>query len=275
MHILKTETQQTYYIMTPTEIIRNCAFCNCQFKALRPTATYCSNSCRTKANNQRRENEKIEAGKAAEQAIIDEAKRKAAETRKEKKTQKEANRVNEKRLADIDFEIQAEKAAFESTEKKRVINSIVSTLRVNAEAKDKQIQEADERKKKDKQMKRDKDMKEAVDRADKIGKGLAEFIKDLSKTGKETENASKNPKLFDPPTHPQKQVNFLPPTDPHSNNTELKSIDPQIPDSLNGPFNNKKPGITSPMGPGTPNQGRKVSIIKTIADDILDSLNIF
>ncbi|MFA5970784.1 MAG: hypothetical protein WC780_00425 [Lentimicrobiaceae bacterium] len=261
--------------MKKPEITKTCSFCKDLFTASRPTAKFCSNSCRTKANTQRRENEKIEAEKAAEQAIIDKEKRKAAETRKTKKAQKEADLVATKRLADIEREIQAEIDAYESAVKARGINSIVSMLQINAEAKEKQLQEVEERKKKEQKIKHYKEMKEARERGDLIRKGLVEIFTALSKTDNETGNASKNPNLSVPFTHPQKQVNLLPTIDPHPNNAELKSIDPPIPGSLNGPFSANKPGMSSTIGKGTPNPSRNEPIIKTIAEDILDALNIF
>jgi len=61
--------------MLKTEIIKNCEFCGDEITVTNPKAKYCGNSCKTKANLQRRENEQIEAENARKKAEFDEANR--------------------------------------------------------------------------------------------------------------------------------------------------------------------------------------------------------
>lgn len=137
--------------MKTIEIFKNCEFCDTEFPTSRSTAKFCSNTCRTKANNQRRENEKIEAQKAIEQAEKDELKRKASEDRKIKKAEKAAASAEKQRIDEQKIQDQKDKEAADLVEKQRIADEAIEKQRLK--------KEADE-----KQRKADKELKDKVDK---------------------------------------------------------------------------------------------------------------
>lgn len=112
--------------MKKPELIKSCAFCNDQFVASRPTATYCSNSCRTKANNRRRLDEQVKADLEAKQKQDEELLSQIAFAKQLKREQKaELKRLEQEMQYEIGLQaqeakrIQDEQDAAELAEKKR------------------------------------------------------------------------------------------------------------------------------------------------------------
>lgn len=255
--------------------IMKCNFCGNEFDSIRSTAKYCSNSCRTKANDQRREKERIEAEKAEELAKIAEQKRIAAEKRKIKKDKKAAELYEAKLLADIELEIQAYIDAFESEEKVKGINSIVDLLHVNAEAREKQQKKEDIRRRNMEIFTKIEEKMKEEKRIKSKGKALAEIIFALSNPGIELENESKKAKSFGALNSTQKPFNQLIPTNQQSGITELKSNEPPLPGGINGSIGMKVPGITTSSRQEIPAPPKNQSTIGSIADDILSTIHIF
>jgi hypothetical protein len=232
--------------MKKLEIIKFCAFCSDQFITSRPTASYCCNSCRTKACVQRKLNEQVKADLEAQRKLAEEHLKQKADARRLKREQKaELNREKQEEQAakdrrDADAKsIQDEIDAFETTKKNRLINSIVEMLQINAEAKEKQLLADKQRKKDDDIIRIEKEMKKAKERGEMIGKGFAEIIKNLS--------------------------NLI-------NNTGNKTIQPGTsvtPTLLPKPEMQFQPGQTTLRAPATN------PVRKSIAEDILDQLKIF
>jgi len=261
--------------MSDLKVTKNCEFCDIEFSAIRQTAKFCSNSCRTKANVQRRENEKIETQKAENQAVIEQSKRAVAEARKFKKAEKEAELTKAKRLAEIEIEIQAEIDAFESAEKNRIINSLIEKLRVKIEAREKQLQEEEGCKKAEEKFIRDKKLRDDGIRAEMIGKGIAEMLNSFSNRNKLSENALTKP---DPnyPSHllkkPGRSLLPIAPTVKINNIKPVNLMTLEGIDELSISVNEKmKPPMkqTIPAPPAN-NQGHK-----SIVDNILDMTIFF
>ena len=261
--------------MSDLRINKKCEFCDIEFSAIRPTAKFCSNTCRTKANVQRRENEKIETQKAEKQAVIEQAKRAVAEARKLKKAEKDAELTKAKRLAELEIEIQAEIDAFESAEKKRIINSIMEKLRIKLEAREKQLQEEEGRKKAEEKFIRDKKMRDDGIRAEMIGKGIAEILNSFSNRNKLSENALTKP---DPnyPSHmlkkPGRSLQPIAPTVKSNNTKPVNLMTLEGIDELSISANEKMrpPKKQTLPAPPANNQGHK-----SIVDNILDMTKFF
>jgi hypothetical protein len=258
--------------MKKPEIIKFCAFCKDQFIASKPSATYCSNSCRTKANNQRRENEKNEAETARIQAEIDQAKHEAKEARKLKKANKVAELADAKHLADIELEIQAEIKAYELSEKNRGINSIVGMLLVNAEARETKCLVKDELKKQMNKIKLDSEMKKKRERDEEIIKAIIEMFNNPGTPNKEPDNTSKKQNDIIQPHQPQEPGDSLFPEKPNSTNAELKSNDLPSLEGMNRPGSSNRQVVTphnENIKPAPPNnEPGKVNIAGNIIDMI-------
>ena len=165
--------------MKKPELIKSCAFCNDQFVASRPTATYCSNSCRTKANNLRRDSERIEAEKIEELAKIAEAKNKAAEARKIKKAEKEAKVSEEKLLEELRLQKQQEQEAAEIADKNRLANALLEQQKFMKVENVRERLEKIARKKEADREKYEKELQMARRRGEFWGNVLVEILKKI------------------------------------------------------------------------------------------------
>lgn len=166
--------------MLNNQINKYCELCGNEFTSIRPNAKFCSNSCRTKANNQRRDAESKEAEYAKKRAEIEDAKRIASDTRKLKKAKEDANIAKAKHLAEIELEIQAEIDAYELSVKKQKINSIVEMLLAKAEADAWKLKRAELRKMMEDNTKKYKEMREAKAQEERLGKLIAGIFYDLA-----------------------------------------------------------------------------------------------
>lgn len=163
--------------MTPTEIIRNCAFCSCEFKAVRPTATYCSNSCRTKANIKRRLDERATADQETERMQEQDRLQKIVAAKRLKREQKaELQRQVQEKLDEIAKQaketkrIQDEQEAAALAEKTHKDEEDRQILKEKQEADEKQRRENKVRRKNLKKKRNDRDIEKK--RNIMVGKGL-------------------------------------------------------------------------------------------------------
>jgi flagellar biosynthesis GTPase FlhF len=89
--------------MIKPEIIKYCAYCNDRFSASRPTATYCSNTCRTKACLKRKQEEQAKADQEAERLKeLDRLRQIADEKRKKREQKAELKRQEQEKQAEKD-----------------------------------------------------------------------------------------------------------------------------------------------------------------------------
>lgn len=79
-------------------ITRNCNHCGYEYTAEQTTSKYCSDSCKTLANRQRRKNEEIAERQQQEQAMQEEEKRQAEELDRQRKEKIEAEQAETKKI---------------------------------------------------------------------------------------------------------------------------------------------------------------------------------
>jgi hypothetical protein len=130
--------------MKKPEIIKFCAFCNDQFIASKPVATYCCNSCRTKACVQRKRNEQVKADQEAKRLKDQDRLLQIADARRLKREQKaELKRVEKEKQAEKDRQ---EIIAKQNQEEQKA-SALAEQIRKDAEdqKKIKEKQEADEK----------------------------------------------------------------------------------------------------------------------------------
>jgi hypothetical protein len=165
--------------MTIVEVLKICEFCGTKFVSKRTTAKFCSNTCRTKANNLRRDSERIEAEKIEELAKIAEAKNKAAEARKIKIAEKEAKVSEEKLLEELRLQKQQDQEAADIAEKNRLANAFLEQQKFIKSENEREMLEKIAQKKKADMEKRDKEMQMAKRRGEFWGNVLIEIFKKI------------------------------------------------------------------------------------------------
>jgi hypothetical protein len=253
---------------------KQCKYCGKDFDASKDSALYCSNSCRTRANNVRRETERINNEKAQKQAKIEEAKRDEKEARRLKRAKKQADSAAVERLAAEEREIQAEINAWELNEKKRGINSIVGMLLVNAVAVEKQLQVDIELKTIEDKIKHDNKMRVARERGEILGKLLVGFIIYLSNDNNGPQQSTMKPEPMTKPGNFPTIGTTLPPLNPNSFNRSLAPNDFRPPGAMGGTGTSNKSIVSSPTVKILPNPP-KSEPSQNVFDHILDLTKIF
>ena len=155
--------------MIKPEIIRFCAFCNDQFIASKPTATYCSNSCRTKACVKRKQDEQVKADQEAQRQKDQERLQQIADARRLKREQKaESKRQEQEKQAEIAWKAQEAKRIKEDQDAADLAEK--NRKEEEDQLKLKEKQEADE-----KQRLADKETKRILELDLKAKKELADY----------------------------------------------------------------------------------------------------
>jgi len=141
--------------MIKREIIKYCAHCNDQFSASRPTASFCSNTCRTKACVKRKQDERAKADLEAQHLqeqlqlqLIADARRLKREQKAELKRQEHEKQAEIDRQAQDSKRIQDDKDAADLVIKDQKDADDIQKLKDKQIADEKQSREGKERMKK-------------------------------------------------------------------------------------------------------------------------------
>lgn len=186
--------------MKKPEITKYCTHCGDKFTASRPTATFCSNTCRTKACVQRKQDGREKADQESQRLLELERLQQIADARRLKREQKaELKRQEQEKQNEIERQakeakrIQDEQDAADLAEKNRKEEEDLQQLKDKQEADKKQSLADKEAKRKIERDQKAKENQASADRALAWGLLLGHVVINISGMINNSQNNQPNP----------------------------------------------------------------------------------
>jgi predicted nucleic acid-binding Zn ribbon protein len=223
--------------MKNNQSTKYCELCGNEFTSIRPDAKFCSNSCRTKANKQRRDSELKAAENVKKQAEIEDLQRQASDARKLKKANAAAAKAEKLRLEELATEARKAKAAEDEAEKQRIVDEANKQKRLKDQERKNRLTEHKERIKKSENEKYDRRM-----RLFNTGvELLTGWFSMRNQNHNNKLNGPQNPPKGSDSTPTSKSLPQLPPTTTNPENDGTILTDSHAPGSTNDPVNPNEP----------------------------------